>query len=203
MLFFTAGTFTLNAYLSLPTRGGSCGHLAAPSETSGVHEHSTEGVTGSRGREEADRVGGGISGGIGVGGGNVDRNGVGGENRDAKGYEGGDGAGPRTGVMASEKTQNVNRDGRGDGVGTGTETSAGVETRGRTQFKNGDGSGDGNEISNGYGNRDRDRNEDRIGEGGGEARMRYKPHKSCKRDVGNGEDLGEEKKNVNKKGLVQ
>ena len=82
-----------------------------------------------------------------------------------------------------------------------------METRGRTQYKNGDGSGDGNEISNGYGNRngnrDRDRNEDRIGEGGGEAKVRYKPHKSCKRDVGNGKDLGGEKKNVDKKGLVQ
>ena len=31
---------------------------------------------------------------------------------------------------------------------------------------------------------------DRIGEGGGEAKKRKKPHKSCRRDVGNGGDMG-------------
>ena len=31
---------------------------------------------------------------------------------------------------------------------------------------------------------------DRIGEGGGEANTREKPHKSCRRHVGNGADLG-------------
>ena len=99
---------------------------------------------------------------------------------------------------ASEKRQNGNGDGSGDGVGTGTETRAGVETRGRTQYRNEDGSGDENKISNGYrnrsGNMDGDRNEDMIWEGGGEAKKRVKPHKGCKRDVGNGEDLGGEKK---------
>ena len=31
---------------------------------------------------------------------------------------------------------------------------------------------------------------DRIGEGGGESKKRKKPHKSCRRNVGNGADLG-------------
>ena len=39
-----------------------------------------------------------------------------------------------------------------------------------------------------------DGNEDRIGQGGGEAKKRKKPHKSCRRDVGNGGDLGVKRK---------
>ena len=35
---------------------------------------------------------------------------------------------------------------------------------------------------------------DRIGEGGGEAEERKKPHKSCRRDVGNGQELGRNRK---------
>ena len=109
------------------------------------------------------------------------------------------GAGPRTvGVEASGKTHNGNGDGSGDKGGTGTETRAGAGTRGRTQYRNEDGSGDGNEISNGYGsrngNRDRYRNEERIREGGGEAKKRYKQHKSCKRGVEKGKTWVERKK---------
>ena len=48
-----------------------------------------------------------------------------------------------------------------------------------------------------------DGDEDRIGEGGGEAKKHKKPHNSCRRPVGNGEDLGGKRKNVEKKGLVQ
>ena len=79
-----------------------------------VHGHRTERVTGSEGREGAS----------GVGGGNGDGNGVGGGDGDVKCDGDGDGAGTRTGVEASEGTQ----DGREDGTGTGT----GVETRERT-----------------------------------------------------------------------
>ena len=64
-----------------------------------------------------------------------------------------------------------------------------METRGRIQDENGDGSGDGNgDEDNGNGN------EDRIGEGGREAKKRKKPHKSCRRHVGNGGDLGGKRK---------
>ena len=35
---------------------------------------------------------------------------------------------------------------------------------------------------------------DRVGEGGGEAKKRKKPHNSCGRDVGNGGDLGGNRK---------
>ena len=124
-----------------------------------------------------------------------------------RGWSGtGNGAGPRTGVEASGKTHNGNGYGSGDEVGTGTETRTGVGTRRRTQYRNEDGSRDGNEISNGYGNRNgnryRDRNEDRIREGGGEAKKRYKPHKSCKRDVGNGKTWVERKKTDTTKGWL-
>ena len=37
-------------------------------------------------------------------------------------------------------------------------------------------------------------NEDRVGEGGGEAKKRKNPHKSCRRDVGNGGDLDGKRK---------
>ena len=64
-----------------------------------------------------------------------------------------------------------------------------METRGRTQDDNEDESGDGNESSSGHGNGGEDGNGDgiEIGEGGGEAKKRERPHKSCRRDVGNGE----------------
>ena len=56
-----------------------------------------------------------------------------------------------------------------------------------------DGNGDGNEsniiVEMGGGNGDG--NEDGIREGGGEAKKRKKPHKTC---VGNGGDLGAKKK---------
>ena len=59
---------------------------------------------------------------------------------------------------------------------------------------NGDGSGDENESSSGDGNGDEDENgggnEDGIEEGGGKAKKRKKPHKSCRRHVNNGGDFG-------------
>ena len=68
-----------------------------------------------------------------------------------------------------------------------------METRGQTQDVNGDGSGYGNERSSGDGNRNKDGNgngnEVRIGEGEREVEKQKKPHKSCRRPVGNGGDL--------------
>ena len=65
-----------------------------------------------------------------------------------------------------------------------------METRGRTQ----DGNGDGNKRSSRDGDEDKDGggdgNEERIGEGGRETKERKKPHKSCRRHVGNEGDLG-------------
>ena len=48
--------------------------------------------------------------------------------------------------------------------------------------------------SSGDGNGDKGGNGDRIGEGGGETKKRKKPHKSCRRHVGNGGDLGGKRK---------
>ena len=61
-------------------------------------------------------------------------------------------------------------------TGTDAWSGTGWETRGRTQDGNGDG------------------NEDGIGKGGGETKKRKKPHKSCRRDVENGGDLGGKRK---------
>ena len=44
---------------------------------------------------------------------------------------------------------------------------------------------------------------DRIEERRGGAKKRDRPHASRRRDVGNGRDLNEERKNVDEKGLVQ
>ena len=139
-----------------------------------VHAHLTEGVTGSERQEGSNGVGSGI----GVGGGNGDGNRVG------VGDEDGVGTGTGKGMEANERAQV----GNGDGTGTGT----GVESPGRTQDGNGEGSGDGNENNSGDGNGDENGNgnEDRIEEGGGEAKKRKKPHKTCRRHVGNGGDLG-------------
>ena len=66
-----------------------------------------------------------------------------------------------------------------------------MESPGRLQDGNEDGSGDGSESNSGDGNEGEDGNgnEDRIGDSGGEAKKRKKPHKSCRRHVGNGGDL--------------
>ena len=64
----------------------------------------------------------------------------------------------------------------------GTRTGAGMGRDG-----DGDGSGDGNESSRGDGNGNG--NDDRIGEGRREAKKRKKLHTSCRRHVGNGENL--------------
>ena len=95
-------------------------------------------------------------------------------------------------MEANKVAQNRSGNGSGDRAGTGTGT--GVETPERTQDGNGDGSGDGNESSSGDENGDEDGNgngdEDKIEEGGGEAKKRKKPHKTCRSHVGNGGDLG-------------
>ena len=143
-----------------------------------VHAHRTKGVTESEEREGANGVGGGI----GVGGGNGDENGGRGWYGDVNGDGDVDGAGAGT-TMASEVEANEGaKDGIGAGSGDGAGTGAGVETRRRTQ----DGNEDGNESSSGDGNADedgnRDGNEGGIVEGGGEAKKRKKPHKTCRRD---------------------
>ena len=97
----------------------------------------------------------------------------------------------------NEGAQDGNGDGSGDGTGTGAGT--GVKTRRRTPDGNGDGNGDGSDDSSGDGNGD----EDRIGEGGREAKKRKKSQNTCRRHVGNGEDLGGKRTNVEKKELVQ
>ena len=66
------------------------------------------------------------------------------------------------------------QDGNGDGTGNGSESGS----------EDGDGNGDGNG----------ERNEGGIGKGGGEAKKRKEPHKSCKRDLRNGGTLGGERK---------
>ena len=158
-----------------------------------VQAHRTEGVTGSVGQEGANGVGGGIR----VGGGNGDDHEVGGGNGDVNGHGDGDGAGAgtETGVEVNQGAQDGNGDGSGDGAGT--ETGTGVETRRRTPDANGDGS----EDSSGDGNGDEDNgngNEDRIGEDGREAKKRKKPQNGCRRQVGNGGDLGGKRKTCRK-----
>ena len=96
----------------------------------------------------------------------------------------------------NERAQNVNGDGNVNGVGRGMAT--GMETLGRTQDGKEAESGDGNESNSGERNVDKDgngnRNEDRIVEGGGEANKCKKPHKTCRRHVGNRRDLGGNRK---------
>ena len=43
-------------------------------------------------------------------------------------------------------------------------------------------------------------NKDGNREGGGEAKKRKKPHKTCRRHVGNGGDLSEKRKNLENNG---
>ena len=80
-----------------------------------------------------------------------------------------------------------------------------MEANEGAQDRNGDGSGDGNESNSGDGNGDEDGNgnKDRIGKGGSEARKRKKTHKTCRRHVENGGDLGGKRKNIETKKLVQ
>ena len=143
-----------------------------------VHAHRTERVTGPKRQEGSNEVGSGI----GVGGGNGEGNRV----------RGGDGArrGTGKGAEVNEGAHNGNGDGSADVAGTGT--GMGVESLGRTQDGNENGSGDGNEINRGDGNGDEDGNEndDRMGEGGREAKKHKKPHRACRRHVGNRGDLG-------------
>ena len=202
-------SFVLQQALSFRTRHHICRQGVALASSRqprsqgpvSVQAHRTGGVTGFEGQEGANGVGGGI----GVGGGNGDGNGVGGGNGEVNGPGDGDGAGAGagagagtgTGVEVNEGAQDVNGDGSGDGAGTGT----GVETCRLTPDGNGDGNGDGSEDSSGDVNGDEDngnRNEDRIGEGGREAKKRKKPQNSCRRQVGNGGDLGGKRKTCRK-----
>ena len=92
-------SFVLQQALSFRTRHHLCRQGVALASTQQLrsqnpvylHAHRTEGVTESKGREEANGVGGGI----GVGGGNGDGNRVGGRNGDVNG---GDGSGAETGT---------------------------------------------------------------------------------------------------------
>ena len=97
------------------------------------------------------------------------------------------------------------RDGNGDGTGDRNESTVGDENG--DEDRNGDESGDGNESNSGDGNGDEDGNgnKDSIGKGGREANKRKNQHKTCRRNVGNGEDLrGRKKKHTStKKRLVQ
>ena len=110
-----------------------------------------------------------------------------------------------TGVGASEQKHGGNGGRSGDGAGTRTET--GVKTRGLTQDGNGDAGGDGkestsgNENGDGDGNRDgsEDVDKDGIEKSGGKAKKCKKPHKSCRRVVGNGGDLGGNEKKRQKR----
>ena len=183
--------FVLQQALSFRTRHHLCRQGVALASTrrphsqgpASVQAHRTGGVTGSKGQEGANGVGGGI----GVGSGNGDGNG------DVDGHGNGDGAGVGMGVEVNEGAQDGNRDGAGTGTGTG------VGTRSRTPNGNGDGNGDGNEDCSGDGNGDGDNgNEDRIGEGGRELKKRKKPQNSCRRRAGNGGDMGGKRKNCRK-----
>ena len=83
---------------------------------------------------------------------------------------------------------------------THTHTQQGRK-RGRKWGRSGDGSGGGNESSNGNGNGDDgdgdgNENEDGIDESRGETKKRKKPHKICRRDVGNRGDLVEWKEKI-------
>ena len=79
-------------------------------------------------------------------------------------------------------------------MGMGTEAGTGRERGCRWRPVDEHRIGDENERSIADGNWDEDgngnENEDRIGEGGGEAKKRKKPYKSCRRHVGNGGDTG-------------
>ena len=172
-----------------------------------VQAHRTEGITGSEGREGANGVGGGV----GVGGGNGVEGGKGEVNGHGDEDGAGAGAGTGTGVEMNERAQDGNGDRRGDGDGARAGTGTGVETRRRTTDGNGDGNGDGDgdgsEESSGNWSGDEDNgngngngNEDRIGQRGREAKKRIKPQSNCRRQVGNGGDLGgKTKKCRNKK----
>ena len=146
-----------------------------------VYAHRTEGVTVSRGREGANRVGGGNGEGNGVEVGKGDVN--------IDGDGDGDGAGTRIGVEVNEGTNDRNEKRSGDSAGPGTMT--GVETRGRKQDGNGDESGDRKESSCGDGNGDEDGNgdgnedgnENGIGQGVGKAKKHKKRLKSFRRDA--------------------
>ena len=89
-----------------------------------LQTYCTKEVTGSKGREGANGVGGGIE----VGGGNGDGNGVGGENGNGDGD--GDGAGTGTGVEVSERTQDGGGDGAGTQTGQGREWERGLRPEG-------------------------------------------------------------------------
>ena len=154
-----------------------------------VHAHRTEGVTGSEGREGVNGVGSGI--GVGVGTEMGTGTGMERERERERGWRRTKDCRVGTGTGAGTRRER----GRGwrpvDEHTMGTRTAAETETRA---------CGDGNRDEDG----NRNGNEDRIGEGGGNAKKRKKPHKSCRRHVGNGGDLGGKRKKSRKErvGLV-
>ena len=96
----------------------------------------------------------------------------------------------------NEGAQDGNGDGSGDRAGMGTE----VETHRRTP----DGNGDGPKVSSEDGNGDEGNgNEGRVGDGEREAKKRKKPLNSCRRQGGNGGDLVERGRDVEKEVSVQ
>ena len=97
----------------------------------------------------------------------------------------------------------MNGHGDGDGDGARAGTGTGVEVNEGAQDRNGGGSGDGAGTGTGVTRRrtpdgNGDVNEDRIGEGERKATMHKKPQNSCRRQVGNGRDLGGKRKKCRK-----
>ena len=195
-------SFVLQQALSFHTRHHLCRQGLALASTRRPHSqgppsvqeaHRTGGVvTGSKGQEGANGVGGGI----GVGGGNGDDNG------DVDGHGDGDGAGAGTGVEANEGAPDGNGDGSGDGRGRGrgrgwgpvdehrmgTGTGTGTEARTEAEM------GTGTTITG-----------TRIGMGRTEGRRKNARNRKIAVDAARdtGETRVECEKNVEKKGLVQ
>ena len=178
-------SFVLQQTLSFRTRHHLCrqgGALASTRQLRlqgavSAQAHRTEGVTGPERQERANGVGGGV----GVGGGSGNGNGV--------------GVGTGMGTEREGERERGWRTTKERTMGTGTGTGTGVETHRRTP--DGNGNRNGSENSSRDGNRDEDNgngNEDRIGEGGREAKNRRKPQNNCRRNVGNGGDLGGKRK---------
>ena len=124
--------FVLQQAISFRTRHRLCRQgvaLASPRQLRSqgpvfVQAHRTEGVTGSKGQEGVNRVGGG----------NGDSNGDRGGNGDVNGHGDGDGAGggTGTGVEVDEGAQDGNEDGSEDssGDGNGDEDNGNGNERG-------------------------------------------------------------------------
>ena len=181
-------SFVLQQALSFRTRHHLCRQGVALAGTrqphaqdpTSVQAHRTGGITGSEGQEGANEVEGGIV----VGGGNGDGNG------DVNGRRNGGGAGTGTGVEVNEGAQDGNGDGSEDGAATGTGTGVGTGTEARTVAEMGTGT-----TMTGT----------RVGSGRVEERRKRARNRKTVVDAvrETGETRVKEKKNVEKKGLVQ